>query len=236
MTEPPLSVIYSSVVGRESVRIELLVATLNHLDMDMFDISNAYLPAPTTEKLHTVLWEEFREDKGKLAIIKRVLYSRKTSDAAYCNHFANVLRDLGFESRLTDADMWKRPATKSNGFEYFEYILCYVDDCLVISCQPKVTGKTLKSGPYNYTLKDVGTPERCLGAKVGEYQLGNEKAWYMSAELYLHHAIKEIERKWGDLSKVANRRSLDIPANPKCHPEIDTSHFLNDDDTQLYQS
>ena len=28
--------------------------------------------------------------------------------------------------------MWIRAATKSDGEEYFEYVLLYVDDCLVI--------------------------------------------------------------------------------------------------------
>ena len=66
--------------------------------------------------------------------------------------------------------------------------------------------------------------------------LGDREAWYMSAELYLHHAIKEIERKSGNISRISNRQNLDILANQKYHPEIDTSNFLNNDDTQLYQS
>ena len=101
------------------------------------------------------------------------------------------------------------------------------------------TGKiieTLKGDPYNYVLKDVGPPEKYLGAKCGKYNLGDGEAWYMSAELYLYHAIKEIERKWGNISCISNRQNLDIPANQKYHPEIDTSNFLNNDDTQLYQS
>ena len=54
---------------------------------------------------------------------------------------------------------------------------------------------TLKKEPLNYTLKDVGPPTKYLGAKCGTYNLGDSSAWYMSAEIYLGHAIKEIERK-----------------------------------------
>ena len=58
----------------------------------------------------------------------------------------------------------------------------------------------------------------------------------MSTELYLHHAIKEVERRWGNITKIASRQDLDVPVPQKYRPELDTTNFLNDDDTQLYQS
>jgi len=45
-TETPSSVTYSSVVSRDSVRIMLLIAALNDLDLKSADIENAYLTAP----------------------------------------------------------------------------------------------------------------------------------------------------------------------------------------------
>ena len=236
LTEPPPSIIYSSVAGREGVRIGLLLAALNDIDMEMFDIGNAYLTAPTTEKLYTTLGEEFGDDKGKIALIQRALYGLRTSGAAYRSYFANVLRELGFESCLVDADVWMRPMVKDYRFKYYEYLLYYVDDCLVISHNPKKIAGVLKSEPYNYTLKDEGPPTRYLGAKVGPYLLGRQKTWYMSAELYLRNAIKEIEGKWGNLSKMFPRQSLDTPVLPSSHPEIDNSKPLTDDEIQVYQS
>ena len=44
-TEAPFSLTYSSVVSRESVQLELLVAVLNDLDVMTCDIGNAYLNA-----------------------------------------------------------------------------------------------------------------------------------------------------------------------------------------------
>ena len=58
----------------------------------------------------------------------------------------------------------------------------------------------------------------------------------MSAELYLKKAIEEIERKWGNLSKLFNRSTLDTPAPSNFHPEVDETKFLEDDDIHLYQS
>ena len=63
-TAPPLSVTYSSVVSRESVRIAFLVAALNDLDIIMFDIGNAYLMATAAKKLYTVL----RPNLGRIRV------------------------------------------------------------------------------------------------------------------------------------------------------------------------
>ena len=49
-TETPNSVTYSSVVLRDSVRIILMIAALNELDIEGADIENAYLTAPCREK------------------------------------------------------------------------------------------------------------------------------------------------------------------------------------------
>jgi hypothetical protein len=59
----------------------------------------------------------------------------------------------------------------------------------------------------------------------------------MSAQLYLEQAISEIEQTWGHLNKLFSDRSqLDVPLPAGIHPELDDSPFLDDDDTQLYQS
>ena len=52
-TEVPASVTYSSVVSRYSVRICLLIAALNDLEVLGADIQNAYLTAPNREKCWT---------------------------------------------------------------------------------------------------------------------------------------------------------------------------------------
>ena len=67
---------------------------------------------------------------------------------------------------MADADVCRRSMVKENGFKYYEYMLWYVDDCLVICHKPKELAKVLKSELCNYTLKDEGSPERYLGAKV----------------------------------------------------------------------
>ena len=52
-TDTPASTTYSSVVARDSVRICLLIAALNDLEIKCADIKNAYLTALPREKLYT---------------------------------------------------------------------------------------------------------------------------------------------------------------------------------------
>jgi hypothetical protein len=76
-TDTPHAMTYASVVSRESVRIALTLDALNDLDINMADIENAYLTAPITEKVWTVLGPEFGDDAGKRALIVRALYGLK---------------------------------------------------------------------------------------------------------------------------------------------------------------
>ena len=66
-TKPPSSITYSSVLSRDSVRIMLLVAALNNLDIQGADIENAYLTAPCREKVWMRGDIEFGELAGKLS-------------------------------------------------------------------------------------------------------------------------------------------------------------------------
>ena len=55
MTDTLKCMIYSSVVGRETVRIALTIAALNDLQVKAGDVMNAYVRAPCSEKIWTVL-------------------------------------------------------------------------------------------------------------------------------------------------------------------------------------
>ena len=73
--ETPKCMTYSSVVGREIVHIALTIAALNDLQVKAGDVMNAYVTAPCSEKIWTVLGTEFRTDQGKKAIIARTLWA-----------------------------------------------------------------------------------------------------------------------------------------------------------------
>ena len=144
-TVTPESITYSSVVSRDSLRIALTVAALNDLDIFTCDIQNAYLNVKCQEKIWTIAGPEFGVEEGTLMIEKIVIYGLKLSGAAFRAKLAGVLHDLRYMYTKADPDVWIKPAVKLDGSEYYEIVLCYVDDVLAISDDPMKTIDGIKS-------------------------------------------------------------------------------------------
>ena len=51
MTKAPATITYASVVSRETVRIALMIATLNDHEIKSGNILNAYVQAPVSEEV-----------------------------------------------------------------------------------------------------------------------------------------------------------------------------------------
>ena len=91
-TKAPATLTYASVVSRETVRIALLMAGLNDVDIWAADVLNNYITAPCREKIWTTLGKEFGDDCGRKAIVVRALYGLKLSGAAFRAHLAGYMR------------------------------------------------------------------------------------------------------------------------------------------------
>ena len=103
--EPPGSVTYSSIVSRDSVRLCLLSAALNNLDVLAGDIENAYLTTPCHEKVWTRGSKEFGSLEGHTFIVIKALYGLKNSGAAFRAHPAEQLDAINFKSSIADPDI-----------------------------------------------------------------------------------------------------------------------------------
>ena len=102
-----LSVSYSTVVSRDSVRIVFLLATLNSVEILSCDIQNAYLSAPCRETFYHVAGDEFGSEKGKVFIAKRALYGLRTSGATFRTFIVESFHDMGFKPcNMADPDVW----------------------------------------------------------------------------------------------------------------------------------
>jgi len=66
-------------------------------------------------------------------LIVRALYRLKSSGAAWHAHLASSILDVGFSSSLADPDVWLRAANHMDGRTYYEYLLVFVDDIVIIS-------------------------------------------------------------------------------------------------------
>jgi hypothetical protein len=82
-TKAPGTITYASMVSRETVRLALIIVSLNNLEVKVGDVLNTYIIVPIKEKVWTVLGPEFGHDAGKSAIITRALYRLKSAGVAF---------------------------------------------------------------------------------------------------------------------------------------------------------
>jgi hypothetical protein len=200
------------------------------------DVRNAYLQAPVREKVHTTAGPEFGPNNiGKTVIVVRAMYGLKSSGATWHAKLSETLRDMEFVPSLADPDVWYCPATKDDGFEYYEYILVYVDDILVVSSKPLPVMKTLQKA---YCLKDAPRePKDYLGAKVKPWSIPHEtrKVWSMDCTQYLKEAVKNVEAKLAKTNHVLKGKP-NTPMQPGYRPELDISTVLGPEQANYYQS
>ena len=113
--------------------IAMTLAALNDLLVKVEDIHNAYTTAPFTEKIWTVLGQEFGEDSGRKAIVIWALYGLKSAGSAFRNHLEDCMHHLGLLTCPADLDLWMNPMVRPGyGSDYYAYVLIYVDDVMVI--------------------------------------------------------------------------------------------------------
>eukprot|EP00804_Cyclotella_cryptica_P024735 CCRYP_001712-RD/>CCRYP_001712-RD protein AED:0.26 eAED:0.27 QI:0/-1/0/1/-1/0/1/0/353 len=192
-TKAPTTLTYVSVVSRETVRIALLIAALNDVDTWAADVLNAYITAPCQEKIWTTLGREFGDDCGKKAIVLHALYGLKSSGAAIRAHLAGCMRGMGYVSCPADPDLWLKEQTDRKGSWCYSYILCYVDNLLVVHHKPKrIMDKINSFLPLKPA--SVGPPEMYLGTKLRKKTFEDgTTTWGLSPAKYVQQAVRNVE-------------------------------------------
>jgi hypothetical protein len=211
MTKAPATITYASVVSCKTVRIALLMAALNDLHVKVGDVLNAYITAPITEMVWTVLGPEFGIDACKSAIIVRALYGLKSAGAAFCMHLASFVRQMGYTSCL-----WYKAETRpADSFRYYAYILCYVDDILCVHHDP-MSVLNLINGYKPLKPLLIGDPDIYLGAKLKLTQLDNRIwVWGLGPSKYVAQAVKNCAKHLTDKLN-----------NSSAYPSRLTTHFF----------
>jgi Reverse transcriptase (RNA-dependent DNA polymerase) len=231
--DPLASSTNSLVVTRESIRIALLVAALNELEVLPANIQNAYLHAKCREKIWCKGGPEFGSDEGHIMIIIRALYGLKSSGAAFQSLLTNQLHDIRYTPTKGDPDVWIRPAVKSDGFEYYEMVLVYVFDIFAISDKPKVTSEQIQQ---EFKFKDVKMepPDVYLGSTLENKVFNGVKYWTMTSHKYVNAAIENVEKKLADDDMRLLKRA-DTPMSSNYRPETDVSAELQGAEHTYFQ-
>jgi hypothetical protein len=214
---------YSGVVSLRSLRICLLLGELNNLKVGVGDVGNAYLEAYTQEKVYIVAGLEFGPElAGHTLIIQKALYGLRTSGARYHEKFAKTLTDMGFNPSYADPDVWMRERE-----DHWEYLAVYVDDLMAIMKDPDEFFRILVD-KYKYKLKGVGPPQYHLG---GDFSRDADGTLTWGASTYVKKLLVNYELMFHSLPT-----EWSAPLDPKDHPEMDDTPFLDDDGIRKYQS
>ncbi len=102
----------------------------------------------------------------------------KSSGAAFRAFLAETFDKMGFASSIADPDIWLRPAVKADGEEYYEYLICYVDDVLGVSEHVKELMKEIQQD-FKFKKNKIEPPSMYLGARQEEKMLNSCHIWTM---------------------------------------------------------
>ena len=165
--------------------------------------------------------------------VRKALYGLKSSGAAFRAHLAETLHDIGFHPTRADPDVWRQPARKTDDEEYYEYILCYVDDLLAIS---EDAMKVLQGIQAVFKFKDdkIVRPEVYLGAQLDTTTIDGYDGWTMSSQKYVKAAIDNVEEVLGRTNQRLPTK-CGTPLRSGYRPELDTSQDVKQDGLQRYQ-
>jgi hypothetical protein len=99
---------------------------------------------------------------------------------------------LGFTSSCADPDVWLRLSKQSTGEGYYEYVLLYVNNVLVIS--ENVDNVLQREIGQHFVLQEesIRPPSQYLGGKLCKVTLENgNKAWAFGSCQYVQSAVQK---------------------------------------------
>ena len=224
LTDMPLNSVYAGVVSIRGLRMCIFLAELNGMEAYATDVGNAYLEAITQEKVCIKAGPEFGDLEGHLLIVYKALYGLRSSGKQFGDLLATCLRELGFIPSRAEPQIFMR----RNG-DLYEYIATYVDDLCLVMKDPKGFLELLQGEPYSFKLKGSGPMAFHLGCGFERDKMGT---LCMDPIKYIEKMMQGYKQLFGKLPSTKPRS----PLEDGDHPELDTTEFLDEDDTQKYQS
>ena len=119
-----------------------------------------------------------------------------------------------------------REATNTDGTDYWEYVILYVDDCLVVSNHGEKMLREEIGNYFNLKEKSIGLPDVYLGGKMRRVKLENgSKAWAFISSQYVVECVKNAEAYLARKDKKLNAKS-GAPISNGYKPETEATNEL----------
>ncbi|KAL7477698.1 hypothetical protein ACHAW6_003494 [Cyclotella cf. meneghiniana] len=164
MTKAPGTLTYASIMSRKTMRIVLLVAALNDVDIWVADVLSACITAPCRKKIWTTLGREFDDNRGRKALIDQELYKLKSIGATFGCTWSGVCTRWGPAHALLTLSCGSRNRQTRGELFLCLYPLLF-KDLLVVHHNPKCVMDKIDSF---LSLKpgSIGPLEIYLGTKL----------------------------------------------------------------------
>ena len=222
---PVANDVYAPVASLEIIRILLLIAIMNGLDVKVIDVSCAFLQSKCEEKIYTIAGIEWGKDLvGQILLILKSIYGLRKSAASWFKEFAEALMTLGFVPSLASPCVFMR----DNGDTY-DYITVWVDDVMIFSKRAEMLMKAITT---LYNTKGDGETQYFLGGDVNKVKADYSTLGYtfeLSAKTYIVGLADRVEKILGPF------KHFHFPMDPSYHPELDESSLLVGDDITIYR-
>ena len=133
---------YASAISRQRVRINLMITTLNDVEVMSANTLNVYVQAPVTCKVWAILGHILSSDVVKIAVIVRAFYSLKSVGVSFISYVARCMVCMGWLPCWTDPDLWMRHETGPDDRVQF-YLCCAMSIILdIFTTMQKVYSNT----------------------------------------------------------------------------------------------
>ena len=87
-----------------------------------------------------------------------------------------------------------REATKTDGTDYWEYILLYVDECVVVSYHSENILREEIGKYFKLKEKSIGPPDIFRSGKMRRVKVDNDsKAWAFRSSQYAVEDVNNVE-------------------------------------------
>jgi hypothetical protein len=151
--------------------------------------------------------------------------------------FNSTILEMGFDATVADPDVYRRANAKPDGSRYYEYILVYVDDVLIISHDTDSHLKRIQAS-YDLNPNSIGPPTRYLGADVKRVTRPGDPSgrehWSLSAYTYVKNAVRNVKLLLNEEGRGLKSTAKTPFSKSSYRPELDTTDKCDDREASRY--
>ncbi|EGD83534.1 hypothetical protein PTSG_12133 [Salpingoeca rosetta] len=168
-----------------AIRTMLAMAVARGMDIQQMDVNTAFLNAPVD---HEIYVQPPAVDgifsPSTVLRLKRGLYGLKQSPRLWNHTLDAWMREQDFVATATDACIYRRTCKGGKVM----WVAVYVDDLLIFADSDSDMAAFKKAISKRFKMKDLGSPDICLGIKVQHDR--KARTVTMSQEHYLRSVLE----------------------------------------------